>query len=29
MMKGQDNYLKMMVEATRLLNDYKTSFRIQ
>ena len=29
MTKGQDNYPKTMVEATRLLNDYKVSVRAQ
>ena len=28
MTKGQDNYPKTMVEAKRLLNDYKTSIRV-
>ena len=29
MTKGQDNYPKMMVEAARLLNDYKVATRFQ
>jgi len=29
MTKGQDSYPKMMVEASRLLNNYKTRFRVQ